>query len=46
MLQAVIPNDADATNVAAARADLTAFLASAITEIAANVAVITNHEVA
>jgi hypothetical protein len=45
-LQAVIPSDADASNIAAARLDLTAFMASAITETAANIAVVTNHEVA
>jgi hypothetical protein len=46
MLQAVIPDDADATNIAAALADLTDFMASAITLRTANIAIVTNHEVA
>jgi len=46
MLQSVIPDDADATNIAAALADLTDFMASAITLRSANIAIITNHEVA
>jgi hypothetical protein len=46
MLNSVIPDDADATNIAAALADLTDFMASAITLRTANIAVITNHEVA
>jgi len=46
MLNAVIPDDADATNIAAALADLTDFMASAITLRSANIAVVTNHEVA
>jgi len=46
MLNAVSPDDADATNIAAALADLTDFMASAITLRTANIAVVTNHEVA
>jgi len=46
MLQAVIPDDADATNIAAALADLTDFMASAITLRTANIAIVTNKEVA
>jgi len=46
MLNSVIPDDADATNIAAALADLTDFMASAITLRATNIAIITNHEVA
>lgn len=46
MLQSVIPDDADATNIAAALDDLFDFLASAVTKRTANIAVITNHEVA
>ncbi len=46
MLQAVIPDDCPAADSTACRADLTAFAASAITEISANIAAIENHEVA
>jgi hypothetical protein len=45
-LQAVIPDDAIGTDVDAALADLTDFMASAITLRAANIAAITNHEIA
>lgn len=45
-LQSVIPDDADATNVAAALDDLMDFLTSAHTLTAANVAVLTNREIA
>jgi hypothetical protein len=46
MLQSVIPDDADATNIASGLADITDFMASAITLRSANIAAITNHEVA
>lgn len=46
MLQAVIPDDADSTNIDAALADLTDFMASSITLRATNIAAVTNHEVA
>jgi hypothetical protein len=45
-LGSIIPEDADATNVAAALDDLMDFLTSAHTLVAANIAVITNREVA
>ncbi len=43
---AIIPDDADATNVAACLDDMMAWLTSARTLTAANIAVITNGEVA
>lgn len=46
MLQAVIPSNVPAADSAAVLADLTDFMASAITLRTANVAIITNHEVA
>ena len=46
MLQAVIPDDCPASESTACRADLTDFMASAITERPSNIGAIENHEVA